>query len=80
MPGDKQLFTISEYFKTFIDENFKAEQIFKDDRELFEILLEKSKTKHHTHLRFLSSKHATELAKLRLVQQPFSFVFSIKWQ
>lgn len=74
-PVDKELFTVNEYFETFIGEDFKTQQIFKDDTELFETLLERSKTKHHAHLRFLSSRHNTELAKLRLVQKPFSFVF-----
>lgn len=73
--GDKQLFTMDEYLETFVDENIKKQLLFKNTEELFENLLKKSETKHYRHLRFLSSKHNSELQKLRIVHKPFSFVF-----
>ena len=75
LSADKQLFTMEEYFETFVKEDFKVEQFFKDENDFFENLLEKSETKHYKHLRFLSSKHKTDLLKLRFVHKPFSFVF-----
>lgn len=72
---DKQLFTIDEYLETLASEDFKAQQLFKDENDFFETLLEKSETKHYKHLRFLSSKHNADEGKLRFVHKPFSFVF-----
>lgn len=76
VPGDEQLFTKDEYLAAFVDE--EAQQLFKDDNEFFENLLENSKTKHHNHLMFLSSKHKHDLQKLRFVHNPFSFVFLLQ--
>lgn len=73
--GDKQIFTMDEYIETFAGEDFKKQQFFKDEKDFFESLLEKSKTKHYKHLRFLSSKQRQDLLKLRIVHKPFSFVF-----
>jgi hypothetical protein len=75
---DKSLFTMDEYFDTFADEKFQSNTFYKNDRELFEDLLTISKTKHYKHLRFLSSKHAYEIMKLRFVHKPFSFIFLIE--
>jgi hypothetical protein len=73
--SDKQLFTIDEYLETFANEDFKKLNFFKDDNDFFENLLEKSETKHYKHLRFLSSKHKHDILKLRIVHNPFSYVF-----
>lgn len=75
LTSDKQLFTKEEYLQTFIDKDFATKSIFENDEELFDNLLEKSETKHYKHLRFLSSKHKSDLQKLRFVHKPFSFVF-----
>jgi hypothetical protein len=72
---DKQLFTMDEYLETFGEDGFKAQQIFKDENDFFENLLEMSNTKHYKQLRFLSSKHRHDIQKLRYVHKPFSFVF-----
>jgi hypothetical protein len=74
-PEDKQLFTMDEYLETFVDENPKTPQLFKDEKDFFDTVLEKSRTKHYKHLRYLSSKHKHDLIKLRFVHKPFSFVF-----
>lgn len=71
--GENQLFTIQEYLETFVDEN--PQQVFKDENDFIETLLKKPGTKHHPHLRWLSSKHRHDLEKLRLVHKPFSYVF-----
>jgi len=72
---DKQLFTINEYLETFAGEDFNKLNFFKDDNDFFENVLEKSETKHYKHLRFLSSKHKHDILKLRIVHNPFSYVF-----
>ncbi len=76
VPGDQQLFTKDEYLETFAGE--ETGQFFKDDNDFLENLLERSGTKHHNHLRFLSSKHLHVQQKLRFVHKPFSFVFLLK--
>lgn len=76
VPGEAQLFTMEEYLETFVNAN--AKQVFKDDNELLETLLKKPGTKHHPHLRWLSSKHRNNLEKLRLVHKPFSYVFLLE--
>ncbi|MCC6582784.1 MAG: hypothetical protein IT271_03690, partial [Chitinophagales bacterium] len=73
----KHLFTIDEYLETFVNEGFKVQQLYKDDKDFIESLIEKYETKHYNHLRFLSSKHKAEIQKLRIVHKPFSFVFLI---
>ena len=75
---DKSLFTMDEYFDTFADEKFQSNTFYKNDKELFEDLLQISNTKHYKHLRFLSSKHSHEIMKLRFVHKPFSFIFLIQ--
>lgn len=73
VPGENQLFTMEEYLEIFVDEN--TQQVFKDENDFLETLLKRSGTKHHHHLRWLSSKHRHDLEKLRLVHKPFSYVF-----
>lgn len=73
VPGENQLFTMKEYLETFVDEN--TQQFFKDENDFLETLLKRPGTKHHFHLRWLSSKHKHDLEKLRLVHKPFSYVF-----
>jgi hypothetical protein len=75
---DKSLFTMDEYFDTFVEEKFESKTFYSNDKELFEDLLTISKTKHYKHLRFLSSKHLHETMKLRFVHKPFSFLFLIQ--
>ncbi|HVY75923.1 MAG TPA: hypothetical protein VG890_13890 [Puia sp.] len=72
---EKQLFTVHEYLDALTGEDTDANKIFKNDNEFFDILLERTETKHYKHLRFLSSKHKADIQKLRLVHAPFSFVF-----
>lgn len=71
--GENQLFTMEEYLETFVDENIQ--QVFKDENDFLETVLKKPGTKHHPHLRWLSSKHRHGLEKLRLVHKPFSYIF-----
>lgn len=73
VPGENQLLTIEEYLATFVDEN--VQQVFKDEEDFLETTLKRPGTKHHPHLRWLSSKHRHDLEKLRLVNKPFSYVF-----
>lgn len=73
VPGENQLFTLQEYLETFVDEN--TQEVFKDDDDFLETTLKRPGTKHHPHLRWLSSKHRHDLEKLRLVHKPFSYVF-----
>lgn len=71
--GQGQLFTKDEYLTAFVDEDIR--ELFNDDNDFFETIVEKSATKHYNHLRFLASKHRHDLQKLRIVHKPFSFVF-----
>ncbi|NOT50077.1 MAG: hypothetical protein HOP10_02225 [Chitinophagaceae bacterium] len=75
MIGEQPLLTINEFLETLTNEGVKGQQLFKDEADFFDNLLERSGTKHHTHLRFLSSKHLHNLTKLRLVPKPLSFIF-----
>lgn len=75
MTGEQQVLTIAEFLETLNSEGIKGQHLFKDEEDFFDNLLERSGTKHHTHLRFLSSKHKHDLTKLRLVQKPLSFIF-----
>ncbi|HMK16623.1 MAG TPA: hypothetical protein VK492_00365 [Chitinophagaceae bacterium] len=72
--SDQQVFTMEEYLETFAEE-IKSTNIFKDDTDFFENVLERTETKHYKQLRFLSSKHKFDLLKLRIVHKPFSFIF-----
>lgn len=72
---DKQLLTMGEYLEVFAGDEFKNKLIFKDETEMFNNVVENSQTKHYNHLRFLSSKHDSNLSKLRFIHKPFSFIF-----
>lgn len=75
---NKNLFTMDEYFDTFADDKFKPNTFYNSDKELLENILTISNSKHYKHLRFLSSKHAHNIMKLRFVHHPFSFIFLIQ--
>ena len=75
LASNKQLFTVEEYLEMFAGEGINSKHIFKDDNDFFENVLKNSQTKHYRHLRFLSSKHKSDLLKLRFVHKPFSFIF-----
>lgn len=75
---DKTLFTMDEFFDTLTDEQVKANVFYDNENQLFEDLLQITNTKHYKHLRFLSSKHAHSIMKLRFVIKPFSFIFLIE--
>ena len=75
---DKYLFTMDEYFTAFVDENFKSDIFYNNDKDFFDDLLKISNTKHYKHLRFLSSKHLHNKMKLRFIHKPFSFIFLIQ--
>ncbi len=75
---DKNLFTMEEYLEAFTDSKLKSSTFFNNDKEFLENLLEVSNTKHYKHLRFLSSKHAGGVMKLRFTHNPFSFFFLIE--
>jgi hypothetical protein len=72
---EPQVLTIPEFLDTLNDEGVKGQELFKDEEDFINNLLERSGTKHHSHLLFLSSKHAHNLTKLRLVTKPLSFIF-----
>lgn len=55
LTGDKQLFTMDEYLEAIVGNDFKSKTFFKDEIHFFNNLLENTNTKHHNHLRFLSS-------------------------
>jgi len=75
---DKSLFTMDEFFDTLTDEQVKANVFYENENQLFDDLLQITNTKHYKHLRFLSSKHAHSVMKLRFVIKPFSFIFLIE--
>jgi hypothetical protein len=75
---DKSIFTMDEYFDTFSDEKFKSNTFYSNETDFFDDLLKISNTKHYKNLRFLSSKHAHKIMKLRFVHKPFSFIFLIE--
>jgi len=75
---DKSIFTMDEYFDTFSDEKFKSNTFYSEETDFFDDLLKISNTKHYKSLRFLSSKHAYKIMKLRFVHKPFSFIFLIE--
>jgi len=75
---DKSLFTMDEFFVTLTDEKVKASAFYDNENKLFDDLLQITGTKHYKHLRFLSSKHAHSILKLRFVIKPFSFIFLIE--
>jgi hypothetical protein len=72
---EKSVFTVSEYLDTFAADTLKSNPFYDNDAQFFEDNLKVSNSKHYRQLRFLSSKHSHHLTKLRIVHQPFSFVF-----
>lgn len=75
--GDKNLFTLDEFFDGFKDNTLKSNVFYGHEDELLDDLLLISKTKHYKHLRYLSSIHAHNTMKLRFIHKPLSFIFLI---
>lgn len=75
---DKSLFTMDECFALMNSNENNTNAFYKNDKDLFDDILQISDTKHYKHLRFLSSKHAYKIMKLRFVLKPFSFIFLIE--
>ncbi|MEJ6982442.1 hypothetical protein WG906_18395 [Pedobacter sp. P351] len=75
---EQSLFTMEGFFDAFADEKYKPDTFHQSETELLEDLLTISNTKHYKHLRFLSSKHAHDVMKLRFIQKPFSFIFLLE--
>lgn len=73
---NKSLFTMDEYFQNFSDDG--STPFFANEKELFDKLLEVSKSKHFKNLRFLADKHLYNRMKLRFILQPFSFIFLLE--
>ena len=74
---DKSLFTMDEYFDTFSDDDFSSGAFYEQGKQLFDDILHISLTKHYKNLRYLSSRHAYDIMKLRFIHHPFSFLFLI---
>jgi hypothetical protein len=75
---DKSLFDMDEYLNTFAEDKINSNIFYSNDKDLFEDLLTISNTKHYKHLKYLSSRHAHDIMKLKLVHKPFSFIFLIQ--
>lgn len=74
----KNLFTMEEFIDAFAENGFKSDAFYKNDNDLLEDFIKISNTKHYRNLRFLSSKHAHNVMRLRFVHHPTSFVFLIE--
>lgn len=77
-PDQDLLTTIDQLF----DKSGETEALSKifegKEKQLFEDLIQIYKTKHYKHLRYLSSKHLSDVMKLRIVLKPFSYLFLIE--
>jgi hypothetical protein len=75
---ENTLLTMEEFFSLLSEQTIKASAFYEDEKELAEDLLAITETKHYHHLRYLSSKHAHHLMRLRFVLKPFSFLFLLE--
>lgn len=76
---DKGLFTMDEFFDNVTGNKVKSNTFYNKEGDLFDDILHISDTKHYKHLRYLSSRHAHTVMKLRFVLKPvFSFIFLIE--
>jgi hypothetical protein len=69
---------MEEYFEAFSDEKINPDTFYSNDLDFLENLIDISNTKHYQNLRYLSSKHAFHIMKLRFVLKPFSFLFLVE--
>jgi hypothetical protein len=76
---DKSLFTMDEFFDNITENKVRSKTFYSNEEDLFDDILQISDTKHYKHLRYLSSRHAHTVMKLRFVLKPtFSFIFLIE--
>lgn len=75
---ERNIFTADDMLDEFLDMKGQKNPLFLNENELFEHFLSIRDVKHYRHLRYLSSKHAHHLMRLRFVIQPFSFVFLVE--
>lgn len=76
--SDSNMLTMEDCFENLAQEDIKSSIFYNDEAEFFDDILKTSNTKHHNHLRYLSSKHAYSIMKLRYIGNPFSFIFLIQ--
>ena len=77
---NKELFTLDEYIDNFEGYPHGIKALYDDEKALFDDLVAVTNTKHYKHLRYLSSRHAYRIMKIRFVHKPFSFVFLLEGQ
>lgn len=76
---DKSLFTMDEFFDNITENKVKSNTFYNNEGDLFDDILQITETKHYKHLRYLSSRHAHTIMKLRFVLKPaFSFIFLVE--
>lgn len=70
--GDPVVNTIESLLQETKD---TGKEFFKSEQELIDNILSVKDSKHYHQLTYLSSKHLSQVLKLRFVLQPFSFLF-----
>ncbi len=75
--NDKTLFTADEFFENLTDGISTSKIFYSNEKDFLEDLIKISNSKHYNHLRYLSSKHAHDIIKLRFAQKPLSYIFLV---
>lgn len=74
---EKSPVPLEDFFNRISEAKVSFKAFYKDEKQYFEDLLRVKKSKHYNHLRYLSSKHAHDVMKLRILLKPFSFIFLV---
>lgn len=75
---ETNLLTMEEFIGALSDKKLNPSALYENEKELADDLLAITGTKHYQHLRYLSSKHAHHIMRLRFVLKPFSFLFLLE--
>src|SRR5215203_885896 len=78
--SEKTFLTMEEFFEAVSEKKVALSSFYEGEQELAEDILKISTTRHYHHLRYLSSRHAYRIMRLRFILKPFSFLFLIEGQ
>lgn len=76
--SDKLLYTLEELYANRTKSKIKSDLFHSSPEELINDVLTIKSSKHYKQLRYLSSKHLSKILNIRIVPEPFSFVFLLE--
>lgn len=75
---EQTVLTLDAFFESLSGDELPFAAFYPSEKELVEDVLRIAETRHYRQLRYLSSRHAYAVMRLRFVLKPFSFLFLLE--